>query len=279
MADLRLAGPKEFLLGPAGSGKSYAIGTLVDWCAAHDFSVHVVYTENSLETLLGYWLDKGQEIPKCLRWHVNLVPTLPLATLQKAAKDAGMLSYEQLTKLVDPDRTKNNPWEKFLTLFTDVPDDRTGQKFGNIGNWTNKQFLVIDSGTEAANACFRMVTGSKPTAAPPEYQVAQNNYLSWLRFMTQSLQCGMVVTGHPQRQQNEITGSQTVQISAIGKALGDEIPRLFSEVIWCKNEPDGWWWDTAAFAVDTKIRYLPKSAKIKPDFAQVMDKWLKRASV
>lgn len=273
-----LAGPKIFLLGPAGTGKSYSIGTLVDWAEANGGHVHVIYTENSLETLLGYWADRGKEVPKCLRWHVVTTPALPLTALQKASKDAGLLSYEQLSKLVDSERSRNNPWEKFLTVFTDVPDDRTGQKFGNVGNWTNHDILVIDSATEAANACFRMVTGNKPTAAPPEYMVAQNNYLNWLRFMTQSLHCPLVVTGHPQRQTNEVTGQTTVMVSAIGKALGDEIPRLFSEVIWCKREGREWWWDMAAFGIDTKTRYLPIEAKIKPDFAQIMDKWLKRAA-
>lgn len=279
MSELKLAGPKELLLGPAGTGKSYSIGTLVDWCQVHDFTVHVLFTENSLETLLGYWADVEKPIPSCLRWHVVPSPTLPLSALVQGAKDAGMMSYDQLTRLIDPNRSKNNPWEKFVRILTDVPDDRTKKTFGNIGEWTNRQFLAVDSMTEAAAACFSMVVGNKPTSSQPEYLVAQNNFINWVRFITQSLQCGLVMTGHPRRQLNEVTGVTTIQVSAIGKALGDDIPRYFSEVIWCKNEPDGWWWDTAAFGVDTKKRYLPKASKIKPDFAQVMDLWLKRASV
>ena len=100
-----------------------------------------------------------------------------------------------------------------------------------------------------------------------------------MRWMTQSLQCTLVMTGHPQRQVNEVTGQTTIMVQAIGKALGDEIPRLLSEVVWCKREGTEWWWDTASLGIDTKVRYLPVSQKIKPDFAQVMDRWLKRASV
>jgi hypothetical protein len=64
---------------------------------------------------------------------------------------------------------------------------------------------------------------------------------------------------------------------AIGKALADEIPVLFSEVIYTVREGTSWYWDTAAVNVDTKTRYLPIASKIKPDFAQIMDKWLERA--
>jgi hypothetical protein len=279
VSTLKLAGPKVLLLGAAGTGKSYSIGTLVDWAEKNGFHCHVIYTENSLETLLGYWLDRGKEVPKSLAWHVNIVPALPLDSLIKGAKDSGMMSYKQLTEMTDPDRMKNNPWEKFLRLLTDVPDDRTGAKFGSIDTWDNRKILVIDSLTEAANAAFRMQTGNKPTASPPEYQVAQNNFYNWLRYMAQSLRCTFVMTGHPQRQMNELTGAQNVTTSAIGKALGEDIPRQFSEVVWCRREGVSWVWDNMTSGIDTKKRYLPLSAKILPDFAQIMDPWMKRAVV
>jgi len=278
--ELKLAGPKVLLEGPSGTGKTFSIGTLVDWCSRHEgFEVYCIYTENSLETLLGYWLDRDLEVPKCLHWHECLIPSLDLDSLQRAAKDAGMLSYEQLSKLVDLNRSKNNPWEKFLRVFADVPDDRTGKTSGNVGTWDARRILVVDSLSEAANACFRMQTGNKPTASPPEYMVAQNNLLGWVRFMTQSLRCGFIMTAHVQRQVNEVTGTTQLMTKAIGKALADDIPPLFSEVLYCKREVTSWYWDTAAVGVDTKTRYLPIEGKIRPDFAQIWDKWLKRASV
>lgn len=278
---LGLDGPKILLEGPSGTGKTRSVGTLVDWAAKQPepFPVHVVYTENSLETLLGYWTERDLPVPKNLHYHVNRVPALDLASLIQAANDAGKMSYELLSKLVDPNRSKNNPWEKFLRLFADVPDDRTGTKFGNIGEWTNRQILVVDSLSEAAIACFRMQTGNKPTASQPDYMVAQNNLIGWLRYMTQSLHCTFVITGHVQRQLNEITGATNLMTKAIGKALADDIPQLFSETIYTRREGANWYWDTAAVGVDTKTRYLSIDSKIKPDFSLIMDSWLKRASV
>lgn len=274
-----LAGPKMLLEGPSGTGKTFSLGTLVDWAAKQSpvLPVHVVFTENGLETLLGYWADKGLAVPTNLRYHVCRTPVLDLAALTDAADKAGKLSYASLLLAVDSNRATNNPWLKFLTVLSDVPDDRTGLKHGNIGTWGNDQILVNDSLSETASACFKMVTGNKPVASQPDYQVAQNNLINWLRYMTQSLQCTFVMTAHVQRQTNELTQSTMTMTKAIGKAIGDEIPQLFSETIFTVREGASWTWDTAAFGVDTKTRYLPVQSKITPNFALIMDKWLARA--
>ncbi len=274
-----LAGPKIITEGPTGTGKTFALGTLVDWAQENNAKVHVLFTENGLESLLGYWRDRGLPVPECLAWHVVPVAAMDLSALIRAARDAGSMNYEGLTKQIDPDRARNNPWEKFLTILTDVPDDRTNTKRGNIGTWGTDQILVVDSMSEAANLCFKMQVGKKPVASQPDYQVAQQNFLNWLRWMTQSLRCTFVITAHVQRQTNELTGITQIMTKVIGRALSDEVPQLFSEVIYTKREGTNWAWDTAATNVDTKTRYLPISQKLEPNYAQIMRKWLERGKV
>ena len=283
MADMpspyTLDGPKILLEGSSGSGKTHSLGTLVDWAARQSppLDVFVLFTENGLETLQGYWTDRKLEVPKNLHWHVIRTPALSLASLIDGAKKVGDLTYEALTKSVDYDRGKNNPWEKILRVLTDFPDDRTGQKFGNIGDWGPERILVNDSLSETAVACMRMVIGNKPTASQPDYGVSQTNLLNWIRYMTQSFRGTFVMTAHVQRQVNEITGATQLMTKSIGKALADDLPPLFSETIYCLREGTNWYWDTAAPNVDTKTRYLPIASKIRPDFAQIMDKWVARA--
>ena len=48
-----LSGPKIALLGDSGTGKTYCLGTLADWCQKHQKEMFVLFTENSTETLLG----------------------------------------------------------------------------------------------------------------------------------------------------------------------------------------------------------------------------------
>jgi hypothetical protein len=274
---LTLDGPKVLLEGPSGTGKTYAIGTLVDWAAKHDQQVFVLFTENGLETLKGYWTDRGQKIPENLHWHVSRVPAMDLATLISAADNAGKLTYEALTQMRDQDRGQNNPWHKIITTLADFPDDRTGERFGNIGTWGPERILVNDSLSENANACLRMQTGKKPVASQQDYMVAQNNLLNWVRYMTQTFRGTFVLTAHVQRLFNEVTGTTQLMTKAVGKAIADDIPVLFSEVIYTVREANKWTWETAATNVDTKVRYLPVASKINPDFGQIMDKWLARA--
>lgn len=276
-----LAGPKILLEGAGGSGKTHSLGTLVDWAARQTppIPVRVLFSENGLETLLGYWRDRKLPVPANLAWHVIRTPTQDLQSLISAATSVGNLSYEGLTKQVDPLRGSKNPWEKLLKALSNFPDDRTGELLGNIGDWDHKTILANDSLTESAQACVRMVIGNKPTMSLPEYGVAQNNLMGWLRYMTQAFKGTFVLTAHVQRQTNEITGTTQLMTKAIGKSMSDDIPPLFSEVIYTMREGNKWYWDTAASNVDTKTRYLPISTKINPDFAQIMNKWLERSAM
>ena len=276
-----LSGPKVLLLGAAGSGKTRSLGTLVDWAARQSppRPVHVLFIENGLETLLGYWRDRNLPVPDNLRYHVVTTKSIPLSSLLDAAKKVGILSYKSITEMVDPDRAKNNPYEKILQVLSKFTDDRTGKDCGNIGDWDASAILAIDSLSELGNACMKMVIGSKPTASQPDYGVAQNNFINLLRYLTQGFPPTLVMTGHVQRQVDEITGTTKLMTRAIGKALGDDIPPLFSEVIGTVRDGANWYWDTANSSLDTKTRYLPIASKITPDLGQIMDKWAKRGTV
>lgn len=274
-----LIGPKVMIEGPSGTGKTYAIGTVVEWAQAHGKEVFVLFTENGLETLLGFWRDAGKELPKCLHYHSTVTKPLGLASLMDAADKVGKLSYESITKMVDPNRGgANNAFHGILSACANFPDDRTGEKFGSVDSWGTDKIFIIDSLSELANAAMKMVIGNKPTAAPSDYGVAQNNLMNFLRLCTQGIACTFIITAHVDRQQDEITGGIKLMTKAVGKAMANDIPQLFSDVIYTVREGDRFFWDTAAANVDVKTRNLPIAAKQKPDFAQIMDKWTKRVA-
>jgi len=272
-----LMGPKVLIEGPAGTGKTYALGTLVDWCEKNNKQVFVLFVENGLETLIGYWTDRGLPVPKCLHYHSTLTKPISLSSLVKAADNAGKLSYEALTKMADPNRGgENNAFMKILTACTNFPDDRTGEKFGAVDSWGMDKVFAIDSLSELANAAFKMIVGNKPTASMPDYGVSQNNLLNFLRLVTQGIPCIFAMTAHVTRETDEITGGVKLMTKSIGKALASEIPPLFSDVIYTVREGNAFFWDTAAANVDLKSRNLPIAGKQKPDFGQIMDKWASR---
>lgn len=273
-------GPKILIEGPSGTGKTYALGTLVDWAAAQTppVEVFVLFIENGLETLQGYWRDKGKEIPANLHWHSTLTRPLGLKSLMEAADKVGKLSYESITKMVDANRGgDNNAFYKILQACSDFPDDRTGKKMGPVDSFGPDKIFCVDSLSELANASMKMVIGNKPTAAPSDYGVAQNNLMNLLRLYTQGIRCTFVLIAHVDRQQDEISGGIKLMTKAVGKAMANDIPQLFSDVIYCVREGQSFYWDTAASNVDTKTRNLPIAAKQPPDFGQIMKKWTQRS--
>ena len=150
---------------------------------------------------------------------------------------------------------------------------------GNLFSLAKTDIFVLDSLTELSNACMKMIIGSKPTASQPEYGVAQNNLINFLRLLTQALPATFVMTAHVDRQMDEITGTVKLMVKSIGKALAADIPPLFSDVILTTREATKFYWDTAAANADTKTRSLPIRGKIEPNFGQIMNTWANRANV
>lgn len=273
-----LAGPKVLLMGPSGTGKTHALGTLVDWAEKNKREVFVLFTEKGEETLLGYWKDRSLPVPSCL--HIQSLSTKPLGLkdLMAAADTVGKLSYESITKMVDPNRGANNAFYKILGACADFTDSTTGVKYGPVDSWTPDRIFINDSLSETANACMKMVIGNKPTASQPDYGVAQNNLMNFLRLLTQGLECTFVMTAHIDRQTEFVSGTSKIVVKAIGQAMSADIPPLFSDVILTVREGDKFYWDTAAYGADTKTRSLGYRSKIDPNFAAILDVWLKRSA-
>ena len=275
----RLTGPKVCLMGLGGTGKTYALGTLADWSAANGFELALLFTENGLETFLGYFRDHGKEPPACVFWHQQTTRPIALKTLMLTAENVGKLSYEALAKSIDSNRGgDNNAFFKILQSCSEFKDDRTGRSLGSIDSFPVTRILAMDSLTETANAAMKMQIGSRPMASPGDYGVAQNNLMNFLRLCTQGMECPFVMTAHVDREIDAVTQSAKIMIKAIGKALATEIPTLFSDVIYTTREGDKFYWDTAAYGVDTKTRSLGIRAKIDPNFGQIFDVWKKRSA-
>jgi len=275
-----LIGPKVTLMGLGGTGKTYSLGTLADWCEKNKFELAILFTEQGLESFLGYFRDHQREPPPCVYWHQQITRPVSLKALMQTADNIGKLSYEALAKSIDVNRSgENNAFWKILGSCSDFVDDRTGKKLGPVDAFPANRVFAMDSLTETANAAMKMQIGARPMASPGDYGVAQNSLMNFLRLCTQGIDCPFVMTAHVDREIDPVTQSTKIMIKAIGKALATEIPTLFSEVIYTTREADKFYWDTAAYGVDTKTRSLGIRAKIEPNFAAIFDKWKQRAGL
>lgn len=280
-----LAGPNILLNGEAGTGKTFSLGTLVDWCQRNQKEVFYLDIEGSLETLIGYWRDVGRapfnrsapaEVPACLHWHQAITAPVSLTQMIKGAKDTGDFSYEMMTKMVDANRGANNSFWNILTAMSDFPDDRTGKRFGPVDKFGPNRVFILDSFTELSNAAAKMVVGGKPTMAPPEYGVAQNHLMNFLRLLCHGTACTFVMTSHPVRDKDEISGQVKTTIKTIGTAIQPEIPPLFSEVLYSVREGEKFTWDLAAYGVVAKTRSMGYKKDLSQDFGKIMDLWKAR---
>lgn len=268
-----IKGPNILLLGPAGTGKTWSLGTLVEWAETRNFPVFVLFTESGLETLLLYFRTKNKPIPANLHW--NVIDTAPtgLADLVKAAENIGKMSYEQITKMVDPNRNINNPWLKIMQHCFSPVCARTGKVFPSLDKWPSTHIFVMDGLTETSNAAMKMCIGAKPTAAPSDYGMAQNNLMNFLRLLCNAVHATVVLIGHLTREKDEMTGGIKLMPRTIGAAIAGDIAPLFSEVILAVREGDKWYWDTANSMADLKSRYLPYGSRHAPTFETIMTKW------
>lgn len=272
-----LAGPNILLNAESGAGKTYSLGTAVDWAEKNGLEVFYADIENSLETLLGYWRDRNLPVPKCLRWCQLTVRPVSLMQMLSAAKDTGDLSYKLLTQREDNQRGgDNNPFWKILGALNDFKDDRTGKNFGPVEKFGPDKIFMLDSFTELSNAATKMVIGSRSTMAPPDYGVAQNHLMNFLRLCCHGMTCSFIMTSHPARDKDEITGSVQTTIKTVGTAIQPEIPPLFSDVLYGVRSAAEFSWSTAEYGVVAKTRYLGYRKGIKPDFGQIFDLWKKR---
>ena len=273
-----LMGPKVCIMGLSGVGKTYSLGTLADWATANGYELAILFTENSIETFLGYFRDHGREPPPNVYWHQQFTKPHSIKTLLQMADSVGKLSYEALAKSVDSNRGgDNNAFFKILNSCANFKDDRTGKELGPVDSFPATRIFAMDSLTETGNAAMKMQIGARPMASPGDYGVAQSNLMNWLRLCTQGMVCPFVMTAHVDREIEPISQMPKTVIKAIGKALITEIPTLFSEMIYAVRDNGNFYWDTAAYGVDTKTRSLGYRSKILPDFAQIFDVWKKRS--
>lgn len=267
-----LPGVNVLLMGPSGTGKTHSIGTLVD------VGVEVFYLalEAGMESLLGYWTDRGKPVPANLHWHKLAAPKASFTDLIKSATSINTMNLEALAKMSDPQRSNHNQFITLLEALNNFPDDRTGEKFGAVDSWLQNRVLVIDGMTGINNAAMSLVIGGKPVRNQSDWGVAQGVIVNILRKLCDNCTCHFVLIGHVERETDQILGGVKLSISTLGKAIAGQIPPMFSDVILTVRDGTNWSWDTANTQADVKTRNLPVAQKQTPDFKTILSKWRQR---
>lgn len=261
-------------MGPTGTGKTYSLGTAIDSQPECEF--FILFTENALETILGYWTDRGKPIPSNLHWHMIAKSNTSFDTLLKSADSILMNSQESLYKMNDPNRIQHNQFNVMLKALSDFPDDRTGEKFGAVDKWGPNRCLVLSTLSGINPIAMSLVIGSKPVKSQAEWGIAQDLIERLIRHIIDGCRCHFILEAHIEREVDQVLGGVKLMASTLGRALAPKLPPLFSDVVLSVREGLNWSWSTANTQADLKTRNLAISDKLSPDFKPVFAKWRSR---
>ena len=267
-----LPGVNVLLEGPSGTGKTYAIATLVE----SGVEVFYLAIESGMESLLGYWTDRGLPVPDNLHWHKLTAPEASFLAMIDTAEKINMLPLDALAKLQDPKRQTHNQFVTLLKVLNDFPDDRTGETFGPVDKWDQTRAIVIDGTTGISTCAMSLVVGGKPVKSQSDWGIAQNIVENLLRKLTENCPCHFILIAHVEREVDQIMGGVKLMTSTLGVKLAPKLPPMFSDVVLAERTGTEFSWNTASAQADLKTRNLPISDKLKPDFGQIVSKWLSR---
>jgi AAA domain len=267
-----LPGVNVLLMGPSGTGKTHSIGTLAD------LGVEVFYLalESGMESLLGYWTDRGKPIPPNLHWHKVAAPTASFTDMIQNAKNINLLNLDALAKMTDPNKSKHNQFVSLLEALNNFPDDRTGEKFGPVNLWDQSRVLVIDGMTGLAEAAMALVIGGKAVRNQSDWGIAQDQVTKITRMLCDNCPCHFVFIAHVERETDAVLGGVKLMVSTLGKAIAPKFPSMFSDVILAERSGEKWTWNTASPMADVKTRNLPIKSDNEPNFKLIFDKWVSR---
>lgn len=269
-----LAGVNILLEGPAGTGKTHSIGTLVD----SGIETFYLAIESGTESLLGYWRDSGKPVPPNLHLHHLKPATASFSQMIDAATKVNTLSHKSLAEMQDPDRGKHNQFIELLRVLNNFTDQRDGKVYGAVDSWGPERAIVVDGLTGVNSCAMSLVVGSKPVRSQSDWGIAQDQVEKLLRMLCDQCRCHFILIAHVEREVDQVLGGSKITVSTLGKALSPKIPAMFSDVILATRGGDKFTWDTANAQADLKTRNLPIHAANPPSFGPIIAKWKARGA-
>lgn len=261
-------GSKTLLIGDSGEGKTDSLTTFLE----AGIQPFVIFTETGMSILQKSCIRRGLDFTKIHHTYVSQAAQNWNAMIAMA-KNTNMLSYDALTKVIDANRMQHQQLVKVLQACNNFVCDRTKQSFGDVSSWSTDRVLIIDSMSGLNEMAMSLVVGERPTRGPQDWQVAQNHLKTIFKKLLTDLQCHVVITGHLEREKNDVTGEILVMASSLGKKLAPDLPKNFDDVILAEKNAGKFKWSTLKSGYVLKNRFAPLSDNIPPTFAPLIEEW------
>lgn len=265
-----ISGPRVLLEGPGGTGKTYALRTLV----AAGITPFVAALDH-----VGMEAVADIKCPK-LHWHAIKPVSKTWATMIHNTETWAPYDATGLAGLKDGNKsTQQHRFIDTLKTLADFSCDRCGEKFGMVDTWSTSRAIVVDHFTELCQAGKEWTVGEKLLMHQGEWQVAQNLVEGFVRQMVSVPRCWVILIAHIDREVDEVMGGVKIMTHALGRKLAPKLPPLFSDVILAQRVGDKFTWNTASPDTDLKTRNLRIAAGLNPDFGEIVKTWQSRGGI
>lgn len=256
-------GFKALLIGETGSGKTHALQTIIEG----GLDLFVLSTEPGLLEVLGHLKNNP-------RFHYRYIPPAPVSwdNMIQLAERINMASAQTLANVSDPSKRDYDQFVTLLTIMSNYTDHR-GKNFGPVDDWGTDRCLAVDSLTGLALMVMNLVVGYRPVVSPGEWGTAMSQVEHHIQTLCASVPCHLVMTGHVEREYNEVSGLNKIMVAAPGKKLAPKIPRFFSDVILAQREGKKFHWSTADESTELKARNLEIADNLEPSFVPLIENW------
>lgn len=274
---MTLQAPHTLLMGPTGSGKTTALATYMK----AGVELFAVITEpTGVDSLLD--AAKLYDLPVDLLHWVTVPPTsADWSAFQEMATKISALSYKDLSELksgIGKEKMKQFP--KLLTAMQNFKCERTGKEFGDVTTWDASRALALDSMSGLSLITLQATVGFKPSPHQGEWGIAMSATEQLLLKLSSDCQCFFTLTAHIEKEPDEISGTNKVGVSTLGRKLAPKIPRFFSEVVRARREQGKsgatFKWSTLDSEADLKNRALAASNDLSPSFEPIVNAYRAR---
>lgn len=266
--------PACLLMAPAGAGKTTSLATF----AKAGIEVFVIITEpTGVDSLLDAWEREKLDIN--LLHYCSVAPaSAGWGALQEMGMKINTMSYKDLSELKNGiGKEKMKQYPKLLNMCENFICDRTGAAYGDVTTWGADRVLAFDSLSGLSLIMLQHTVGFKPSPHQGEWGIAMSSLEMLLLKLTSDCRCFFVLTGHIEKEPDEITNMTKIMISTLGRKLAPKIPRFFSEVIRARKTADGkFLWSTQDSEADLKNRALRSSNELPPSFVPVVEAYRRR---
>lgn len=254
--------------GISGTGKSHALATL---SKVKGLNIRMLAIENNAIAGLrsGFTHYKLSQEEQDRFKIMNILPKKQgSASLFQTANDALTKSPEILAKASDP---KKKSYDRYLNVLRGISEFITenDENLGSVDTWGPDTVLAFDGLTIICELIKQNVIGGKLFTSQPEWQRMQILLVQLLRYLTEDLNCHVIMIGHPVRTENPITGVEAIYPSNLGQALKDTIPSMFTDVIYSQRQGKKFTWSTDHANAICAARNLPMGSNLPQDYSQI----------